>query len=143
MTLSFMAFIRRVFTGEDLLLGNLVAYISRYVSPVGGGGFFPAYFFAWLGWGGVLFSVWVTVLLFNRLQTSTSGVYKQMTYILLLAMFPRWFYYSPIILFRMVLVNFAILYFGLWFLDRLLKRERIAKLGSLLVTRLSATSIPK
>ena len=130
MTLSFIAFIRRVFTGEDLLLGNIVAYISLYVSPVGGGGFFPAYFFFWLGWGGVLFSAWVTVLLFNHTPSLTSRVYQQMTYILMLVMFPRWFYYTPLILFRLVLVNFAILYSGLWFFDQLLKRTRVGKTGA-------------
>ncbi|MFV8813819.1 hypothetical protein ACNNLQ_01585 [Aerococcus urinaeequi] len=72
-----------------------------------GGSFFPAYFYAFLGNTGVIFSATIFGLIIRKIFSKYSGVnvYYQ---ILIITFAMRWYIYNPINLFRVVLVMFTV-----------------------------------
>lgn len=122
-TRSFIDFIINIFIGGERHFGNIVSYIDSNISNVGGGGFLPVYFYFWTGWVGVIIISWITTKLLNFESNNNSGDYHKIAYILLLAMFPRWYLYTPLVLFRFLLLNYTILYISLKILDKLTKRK--------------------
>lgn len=72
-----------------------------------GGSFFPAYFYAFLGNTGVIFSAAIFGLIIRKIFSKYSGVnvYYQ---ILIITFAMRWYIYNPINLFRVVLVMFTV-----------------------------------
>lgn len=120
--ISFTDFIINIFIGGVRPFGNIISYISANISPVGGGGFLPAYFYYWLGWGGVILISFFVVKMLNLESKERLNDFWKIVYILTLSMFPRWFYYSPLILIRFILFNFLIIYSILKIIDLLTKK---------------------
>jgi hypothetical protein len=120
---SFYLFSISIFLGGENTSGNIVLFISQNISSLGGGSYLPAYFYFWFGWLGVFFISLFTAYLLNLNSSSRNTSYKTLLYILVLSMIPRWFLYSPLILFRYSIVNFSIVYF-LLFLGNILTQKK-------------------
>jgi hypothetical protein len=118
----FMNFLKSIFIGAYNEESNIVSYISNNVSSVGGGGFFPVYLYFWIGWIGVFVSGIAFSVILN-LKIDKTNDYLKILYIIVLSTFPRWFYYSPLVLFRLAFLNFTIVYIFTKVLDNLLKNQ--------------------
>jgi len=116
---SFFDFIISIFVGGrlPLPLGQIVSYISTHISLVGGGGYFPVYFYFWFGWFGVgLSAVIVSIML--HLRPLRHNDFGRLLSVLFIALVPRWYLYSPLLLFRFVILNFVIAYVLIGILDK-------------------------
>jgi len=74
--------------------------VARNVSGFGGGGLISSYFYTWLGYFGVVFiGLWIAMLLngLGRRRSQGFVVYQ----IMILSVYPRWFSYSPITMFKL------------------------------------------
>jgi len=74
--------------------------VARNVSGFGGGGLISSYFYTWLGYFGVVFiGLWIAMLLngLGRRRSQGFVVYQ----IMVLSVYPRWFSYSPITMFKL------------------------------------------
>ena len=119
---TFVDFIRNTFS-DNRPLGNIIPYISQNISYVGGGGYFPVYFYFWLGWGGVLLASWAAIRMLNVDQSQQCSDYLTLLKILTVAMFPRWFVYTPLIFTRFILLNFSLIFIFYVLFDSITKRS--------------------
>lgn len=99
---SLLGFLLSFFSPSSVLWPE--ARISEYISnlsPIGGGGLIPGYFYLWFGYPGVLlcsFLVYKVVSSAERLYLVNG---KWVFLVLALATFPRWIAYSPISLYKL------------------------------------------
>ncbi|TDQ24099.1 hypothetical protein [Tenacibaculum caenipelagi] len=98
---SFIGFVISIFIpGYDYSdLTNLAGY-KKESYTAGGGGLFPVYFYVWFSYLGVVFSGYLIAKIIHMFVSSTKN-WVLLFSILVLVSFPRWFAYSPIIIFKM------------------------------------------
>jgi len=127
-------FVISIFIGGSVD-SNIISFISTDVSPLGGGGFFPVYLYFWFGFFGVfLSSLFVSFLLnYFSINKHNNSMYFYVTKILFISLLPRWFYYSPLNLFRYIFVNFTVFYFFLLLFHLVTKKKNIIKSTSTIV----------
>lgn len=106
---SFSTFILSVFTGSDDIKGNVSALVSRDYFFNLGGGIYPTHFYFWLGWGGVICSALILILIINRIGNANND-FEKLLYFAVVFIVPRWYLYSPITLFRGALLFVTILF---------------------------------
>lgn len=76
---------------------RVAEFVSR-LTPIGGGGLFPAYLFLWLGVPGVIFGAWIVHRLICASRKDGLPVWARAFVVLALSTYPRWYAYSPIVL---------------------------------------------
>ena len=77
-----------------------------------GGSIFPAYFMAWMGFGGVVLGGIIVGLIIRRLfSSSVSGIRLYYKFLLIVFVI-RWYVYSPTNMFRSIFVLGTVLYLG-------------------------------
>lgn len=122
---SFSQFFTNIFIGGKNELGDIIPYISTNISRVGGGGYIPVYFYFWFGWFGVVLISMLICYLFNenlKLKWIKKDFYILFNMVFI-SMTPRWYAYTPLILFRFVILNFIIIYYLLYLLDILTQKK--------------------
>ncbi|WP_157824544.1 hypothetical protein [Flavobacterium sp. ALD4] len=114
---SFYYFLVSIFTPGISFseLGSLAQYKKDEYSA-GGGGLLPVFFYVWLSYPGVVLSGYL-VSRFNKLYVNAKKNYMIIFSGLLLATFPRWFVYSPIIIFKLCayVIPFYLIFVNVFF----------------------------
>lgn len=88
---------------------NLAAYHQSYEYRSGGGGLLGSFFYAWLGFAGpVVIGLFIGYFLNKGLNPHSRIPYKIYA-VMLLAMYPRWYAYAPIIAFKFCFLT-AVMY---------------------------------
>lgn len=108
---SFLQFILSIFIGSGrsiVALGNVPTLTSKYFLHYNGG-LMPMYFYFWGGWIGVLASGALLAFIINKASESESS-FSGLFICLSAAMVFRWYVYNPILLFRLSLLIFMIVY---------------------------------
>lgn len=95
-----------VFSDDLKLVVNLSTLLASSY-PVGGGGLIHTYFYAWLGYFGVIFSAVFIGLILRRFHCK-SNRFVQIYGFFILITFPRWWGYSPINFTKMIFFAFII-----------------------------------
>lgn len=106
---------------------NVVPYLQRNYSPVGGGGLFSSFLYFYGGWLGIFLGAIFTAKIFNnmsKIKTKNSKV--QIFTILSISMTPRWFAYSPEAIFKIPLYG-TILFIIIILLFRIREKSYIKK----------------
>lgn len=105
---SLIAFINSIFVGSNNEISNLTIYVSNNYFLNIGGGVIPSHFYFWMGWTGVILISSFLVLLLNKIGGLTSD-FQKLCFIIVITTVPRWYLYSPLSLFR-PLILLTILY---------------------------------
>lgn len=105
---SLFAFIISIFVGSKNELGNVTEYVTNHYFGSIGGGIIPTHFYFWLGWAGVILISIVLVLLMNKLG-GLKNDFQKLCAITVILTVPRWYLYSPLSLFR-PLILMSVLY---------------------------------
>jgi hypothetical protein len=135
--LSFVAFFLNIFLGGRFDYGNVTVLISSKISALGGGGYLPVFFYFWFDWLGViLISIFIVWILNIRLKHSNSEYWTLLT-IVFISLVPRWFVYSPLVLFRYVFLNFSLLYYSLIVSHKFLQSTYFNNLKTSILKRFS------
>lgn len=100
---SLFEFVKAIFIGSNNPISNVTQFISDNYFLNIGGGLFPSHFYFWLGWVGVIFSAIILVVFLNKLMKSNSD-YSLLSLAIIVITSPRWFLYSPLVLFRPQLI---------------------------------------
>jgi hypothetical protein len=118
---SFFGFLLSLFFPSNSLWPEtrISSYISG-ISPLGGGGLFPGYFYLWFGYPGVILSSFLVHKILKEADNLSLNSPKGVFIILAMSTFPRWFAYSPINLYKLCLWGiFA--FIGTVFLDKTMR----------------------
>lgn len=127
---DFLSWIISLFFGSsvlnymDIKLEEVV-FAARSMFDNGGGGLFPAYFYFYGDYVGVLFGSLISMIIIRFVYYHSDLGYCRMLSYILPAMSLRWYLYTPSTLFRACLINFLIIFFFFYFIDVLtLKNKR-------------------
>lgn len=108
---SMIGFIVNIFFGSNSKLakmGNVTKLVYPIYTNIGGGIIFSHFYF-WMGWFGVILIPALISLLINKLFQSKKEIHRLMI-IGIIATVPRWYLYTPLILFRAVIIFIPIGY---------------------------------
>lgn len=73
----------------------IAPYLQKNMSTFGGGGYYSAYWYFYLGWIGVLIGGWICGMLWNRVGMIKYNTAKWQIFVIVsLVMVPRWFAYT-------------------------------------------------
>ena len=99
---SLLGFLLSFFSPSSLLWPEtrISAYIST-VSPLGGGGLIPGFFYLWFGYPGVLLCSFLVYKVIESVERLDIVNAKWVFLVLAMATFPRWIAYSPISLYKL------------------------------------------
>ncbi|MCR2045354.1 hypothetical protein NSA23_14720 [Anaerosalibacter massiliensis] len=107
---SFLAFIQSIFIGSKDINSNVTLFVSKNYYFNMGGGLIPTHFYFWFGWVGVIAIAFTLVYIINKLNHRKSE-YQKLLYAALIFNVPRWYLYSPNVLFRGTILFTTLMYF--------------------------------
>lgn len=116
----FGKFFLSIFFGSSLVQGAELAKYTRQYYMHWYGGYYPFFFYYYFGWTGcVIFSIIISKILKSviNLKDSSQNYYKLLK-IYIISSTPRWYAYSPQMLFRGVLL-FTIVYLCFEFVNKI------------------------
>lgn len=115
---SFLLFILSIITSVSSLpeIANLSSYMQREYSS-GGGALISAYFYVFLSYIGVFLIGYYIAKIFS-IKYSGKLHFPQIYYVLALTTVPRWFAYTPLTLFKMVLWGTILIWFSVYFVKK-------------------------
>ena len=107
-------FLKSIFLGSNSNSGNVTLFVKEHYFSNEGGGLFPTNFYFWGGWIGVFIASIIISVIFNKFFSSNNELLKMINVIIIVTI-PRWFIYSPLILFRtMFLISVVYLVYYLF-----------------------------
>jgi len=121
---SFFVFIASNFTGSNYEIANVTQFVDHYYFDNLGGGLIFSHFYFWLGWFGIILIAFLISQMFNILSTSHKNEYKTVLFIILICTVPRWYLYTPLLLFR-PLVMITIIFFLFKYMNRVMENSPI------------------
>ncbi|EOW1985816.1 hypothetical protein ACNZ6T_002548 [Enterococcus faecium] len=111
---SLIYFLKSIFLGSNSNSGNVTLFVKEHYFSNEGGGLFPTNFYFWGGWIGVFIASIIISVIFNKFFSSNNELLKMINVIIIVTI-PRWFIYSPLILFRtMFLISVVYLVYYLF-----------------------------
>jgi len=113
-------FVISIFTGgrSSLADGSVIENFTKTIIQIPGGGIYPAYFYFYGEYIGVVLGAVLLGLIIRWYYTHKTSYHILATY--LIAVFSlRWFLYSPLPLFRMCIVVYSALFFLCYYFDKL------------------------
>lgn len=105
---SFFDFFSSIFVGSSGGIGDVTHYVSWNYFHNHGGGVVMSHFYFWFGWTGVIIAATIIVFILNRLGLSQNDFWKMIAITVIYSV-PRWYLYTPLSLFRPLLLM-SILY---------------------------------
>jgi len=107
---SFLEFIKAIIVGSKNISGNVTKFVRINYFLNFGGGLLPSHFYFWMGWLGVIVISIIITYIFNKL-TYLKSDYQKIIFASIVCTAPRWYLYSPLVLFRGSLFITTVLYF--------------------------------
>ena len=113
---SFIYFIQSIFTGGALretlfrdAITSIPVHTTNYYIHLGGT-LFPFYFFFWFGWIGPFIAGIVASKYISFWSKPKRGLLGQMIFLSIIVTVPRWYLYTPLVMFRGSLVFIPIVF---------------------------------
>ena len=115
-----MKWIKSLFFGASTET-NIVRLASR-INVNGGGGLYPSYFGFFGGYFGVIIGAIILGFIIRIMFVGDSD-WKRVSKIVIIAMVFRWYLYTPVSLFRTILINFNIIFLVCYMADKAINRN--------------------
>jgi len=136
---SFLEFIKAIIVGSKNISGDVTKFVRINYFLNFGGGLLPSHFYFWMGWLGVIVISIIITYIFNKL-TYLKSDYQKIIFASIVCTAPRWYLYSPLVLFRGSLFITTVLYFIFCAIDTItskaLNRKKKIIENSLKVTKI-------
>lgn len=100
----FLSFFLSILLGSSVPNSNLTIYIQNNFTWQGGGGLFPVYSYFYLGIAGVFLFSLIFIYIFKLANNKSLSNENLIYLIYIVSMTPRWYLYTPINLFRSLLI---------------------------------------
>lgn len=103
--LSLLAFVGAIFVGEFTTLSNVTSFVDQNFYINVGGGVLPSHMYFWFGWSGIIIIALLICWLLSRLNRMNND-FRKLVLITIIVTVPRWYLYSPLLLFRPIVLLF-------------------------------------
>ncbi|MEK3885271.1 hypothetical protein [Paenibacillus sp. PL2-23] len=104
-TESLLQFVKFIFLGSERNIGDVTYYSDLYFSNIGGG-LIPSHFYFWLDWAGVVLATLILLYILSNIGGFRKE-FNRIATVCFIYSVPRWYLYTPLSLFRPILLLFV------------------------------------